>query len=71
MIAIKREIKSETMATANYGSCQASFNSDGNLTLRNYSHYDKNKDEIIIFSHEETQAILKLLRQAKENDLPF
>ena len=55
--------------------CQASFNSDGNITLRNYDIRNKNSDEIIILSAEETQAIIKLFseigRMTKNNDIPF
>lgn len=40
--------------------CQASFNSDGNITLRNYDRANKNKDEIIILSQTETQALFEL-----------
>ena len=43
--------------------CQASFNSDGNITLRNYDIKNKNSDEIIILSFEETQAIRNLFRK--------
>lgn len=55
--------------------CQASFNSNGNITLRNYDIHDKNSDEIIILSSEETQAIIQLFskigRMASNNTLPF
>ena len=55
--------------------CQASFNSDGNITLRNYDRSDKNKDEIIILSETETLAIFKLFKEFKRicinDDLPF
>lgn len=55
--------------------CQASFNSDGKITLRNYNINNKNSDEIIILSAEETQAIVKLFseigRMARNNTLPF
>ena len=40
--------------------CQASFNSDGNITLRNYDRSNKNKDEIIILSNSETEALFQL-----------
>lgn len=43
--------------------CQASLNSDGNITLRNYNIRNKNSDEIIILSAEETQAIIKLFSE--------
>ena len=55
--------------------CQASFNSDGLITLRNYDIQDKESDEIIILSHEETNAIFKLFSRIgtmnKNYDLPF
>lgn len=55
--------------------CQASFNSDGNITLRNYTFGNKNSDEIIVLSAEETQAIIHLFshigRMIKINTLPF
>ena len=55
--------------------CQASFNSDGNITLRNYDIQNKNSDEIIILSAEETQALVKLFseigRMTRNNTLPF
>lgn len=54
--------------------CQASFNSDGVLTLRNYNLGNKNSDEIIILSREETEAIVKLFHEMKRigvSDIPF
>lgn len=55
--------------------CQASFNSDGNITLRNYDHGNKNKDEIIILSNSETNALFALFskigQKNKNFDLPF
>ena len=57
MKIIDREMKVVESCTnkSNYSlMCQASFNSDGVLTLRNYNIEDKNSDEIIIFSREET-----------------
>ena len=55
--------------------CQASFNSDGNITLRNYDRSDKSKDEIIILSEAETCAIMKLMSKIANNikgySLPF
>lgn len=54
--------------------CQASFNSDGNITLRNYNINNKNSDEIIILSAEETQAIIKLfceIGKITKQSLPF
>lgn len=55
--------------------CQASFNSDGHITLRNYNINNKNSDEIIVMSAEETQAIIHLFSRlsviTKNNTLPF
>ncbi len=55
--------------------CQASFNSDGNITLRNYDIHHKNPDEIIILSAEETQAIIELFsvigRMTRTHTIPF
>jgi hypothetical protein len=55
--------------------CQASFNSDGNITLRNYDRSSKDKDEIIIFSETETKALFALfyrMKDVRQNcNLPF
>lgn len=55
--------------------CQASFNSDGNVTLRNYDRSNKNKDEIIILSKSETKALFELFsrmgQMCKAYELPF
>jgi hypothetical protein len=55
--------------------CQASFNSDGNITLRNYDIKNKNSDEIIVLSAEETRAVIQLFSRIgtmiKHTDLPF
>ena len=55
--------------------CQASFNSDGNITLRNYDRSNKNRDEIIILSQSETTALFELfskMGQMRNNyNLPF
>jgi len=55
--------------------CQASFNSDGVITLRNYDRSNKDKDEIIILSNTETEAIFALFsrigQKNKNYDLPF
>lgn len=55
--------------------CQASFNSDGNVTLRNYDRANKNKDEIIILSQSETKALFELFskmgQMCKSYELPF
>lgn len=77
MKIIDREMKVVESATnkSNYSlNCQASFNSDGVLTLRNYNMENKNSDEIIIFSREETLAIVELFSEFKRlnvTDIPF
>lgn len=65
------EIVTEKSNTALY--CQASFNSDGAITLRNYDTQDKNSDEIFILSTEETWAIIELFRKLSKvtTGLPF
>jgi hypothetical protein len=78
MKIINREMKSEVITTdkSQYSMyCQASFNSDGVITLRNYNINDKDSDEIIVLSTEETEAIFKLFsrigQKNKNYDLPF
>ena len=77
MKIIDREMKVVESVTdkSNYSlKCQASFNSDGVLTFRNYNAEDKNSDEIIIFSREETLAVVKLFSEFKclnVPDIPF
>ena len=79
---IKRKmVVEECSATANHNIdeylpyCQASLNSDGNITLRNYDRSNKDKDEIIILSNTETEAIFALFsrigQKNKNYDLPF
>lgn len=78
MKIISREMKSEVFTTdksQNSLYCQASFNSEGAITLRNYSINNKDSDEIIILSGEETHAIIQLFSKLgtmiKNNNLPF
>lgn len=77
MKLIDREMKAVEAITvkSNHSlKCQASFNSDGVLTLRNYNMEDKNSDEIIILSREETTAIVELFRaigRLGAPDIPF
>ena len=77
MKIIDREMKvneSITDKSNNSLSCQASLNSDGVLTLRNYNQWNKNSDEIIVFSREETLAIVELFKAIKAlgvPDIPF
>lgn len=55
--------------------CQASFNSDGFITLRNYKRDNKDKDEIIILSRQETEALFQLFsrldQNVKDHTIPF
>ena len=82
MIVIKRNMNAEEIVkTADHNIdqylpyCQASFNSDGNITLRNYDRRNKDKDEIIILSERETDALFALFskmgQKNKNFDLPF
>lgn len=77
MKIIKRTMTSEiTQVNDEYSmSCQASLNSNGGITLRNYYPQDRNKDEILILSNNETQAIFELMYKIKMKcsapDLPF
>jgi hypothetical protein len=82
MITIKRNmVANEAIKTANNNLdeflpyCQASFNSDGGITLRNYDRSNKNKDEIIILSQSETGALFELFEKMgeklKSRGLPF
>lgn len=80
MKQIKRKMETE-IVESNYKlrDIQASFNSDRCLTLRRYNQADKDQDEIIVFSREETNAIFGLLRAIKQEigydaercDFPF
>lgn len=82
MQIIKRKmVVEEQISTANNNIneylpyCQASFNSDGNITLRNYDRSNKDKDEIIIFSESETEALFRLFsklgQKSRDYTLPF
>ena len=55
--------------------CQASFNSDNCIVLRNYDKRNKSKDEIIMLSPTETEAIFTLFSRLgvkiRNNTLPF
>lgn len=83
MIIIKRQMSPNTERT-NTGNdnidtylpySQASINSDGNITLRNYDKSNANKDEIYILSKEETKALVDLFKEIgrlyKESPLPY
>lgn len=77
MRIIDREMESKVITTEKGETslyCQASFNSQGNITLRNYNVNNENSDEIIIMSAEETQAIIELFYQISrmmKDSLPF
>ena len=82
MRVLKRKIViDEKLRTANDNmgeylpKSQASFNSDNCITIRNYDASDKNKDEIIILSPTETNAIFLLFssigKKTKNYTLPF
>ena len=79
MILIDREMQ-VTKTVTNKGQtsldCQASLNSNGVITLRNYTVGREDSDEIIVLSHEETEAIFELFRKLKKafkcvDGLPF
>ena len=76
MIKIKREMQKKEIIETTHRGTQASFNSDGCLTVRKYDHLDKDKDEIIIFTKNETREIVGLFKQftsllGKDCDLLF
>lgn len=77
MVIIDREMTSQKITTDKSQTsryCQASFNSEGHITIRNYDINNRGSDEIIIFSAEETQAIIGLFKRISktfENGLPF
>lgn len=75
MICISREMITTEKSGDFYAKCQASLNSDGAITLRHYNPCNKNKDEIVILSGDETQAIFRLMRKIKtitaDDSLPF
>ena len=79
MIRIKRQMsvfdEEKNDKQQPHSECQASFNSDGVITLRNYNSMNKNQDEIIVLSRNETTAILKLLSKIgtdiHNHSLPF
>lgn len=77
MKIIKREttIPKEINTNEYFPHCQASFNSDGFITLRNYDRSNKSNDEIILLSKPETEALFELFSKlGKVNNnykLPF
>ena len=78
MKIIKRNMTANKIAETEkqyYPHCQASLNSDGNITLRNYDKANKSADEIIILSTSETEALFALFskigHKQKNYDLPY
>ena len=75
MKVLEREMNvTEKAQKLRFSNSQASINSDGCITLRNYDYANKNADEIIILSREETKAIFGLFNRLSEfgkNYLPF
>lgn len=77
MIRIKREMQKTETTEINYIHTQVAFNSDGCIIIRKYDRYNEDKDEIIIFSQNETREVVKLFSQFKSlcnsrtDDLPF
>lgn len=75
MQIIDREMKSSKTNIEHTSNCQASINSDGLITLRNYNFDNNDKDTIIVLSREETNALIKLFQCIKDkfkvDDLPF
>lgn len=71
MRLIKRIIQSEITDTSEkYDmSCQASINSDGRITLRNYSQSERDKDEIFVLSIPETCAIFELMHIIRKENI--
>ena len=80
MIIINRKMQvaeQKTTGERGYGQrSQASINSEGRITIRNYSRSDRDHDEIMILSDAETKAIFDLMRVmkglgVKNEDIPF
>ena len=75
MKVIERQMQvTESQQKHNFQQSQASINSDGCITLRNFDYQNKNSDEIIILSRDETRAIFSLFNRLSEmgkNWLPF
>ena len=74
MRVIERELKSKITDRRCLSKSQASINSDGMLTLRNYGD-TADADEIIIFNQNESLAILRLFKELykifERGELPF
>ena len=66
---IQADLITETDEQNVYAS-QAAINSDGCLTIRNYGDCPA-EDTIVVFTREETNAVMKLFRLFRERDLPY
>ncbi|PWM64327.1 MAG: hypothetical protein DBX61_11960 [Clostridiales bacterium] len=75
MQIIKRKMSATKDTTEECGRVQASFNSDGRITLRMTNGTGEDDDMIVVFSQEETIAIVTLFKEIKctlrVQDLPF
>ena len=78
MQIIRREFDRTENESFSGDHAQASYNSDGRMTLRVYDRGDKKMDKIIVFDNVETEAIIKLIwlmrnfdLEKSSNDLPF
>lgn len=70
----RRKIESDMIATdeLNVLETQAAISSDGHLTIRSVYDGDvKADDTIVVFTREETNAVVKLFRLFRERDLPY
>lgn len=70
----RRKIEADMMETDELNVCgtQAAINSDGRLTIRSiYDGDDKADDTMVVFTREETEAVMRLFRWFRERDLPF
>ena len=75
MQIIKRKMSATKETIEERGRVQASFNSDGRITLRTTNGTGKDDDMIVVLSNEETSAIVMLFKEIKctlrVQDLPF
>lgn len=76
MIRIKREMQKTETNTSEYPETQVAFNSDGCITIRKYDSFNKDKDEIVILTQNETAELIRLFKQlaslcGKNDNLPF
>lgn len=74
MKIIDREMTAKTTDTekgVHLPFSQASFNSHGCLTIRNYNPSLPNNDIIVCLNETETRAVFDLFNRFKKYDLPF